>query len=64
MSAEAALERFFDTAYRRRPVTATFTGVHAFDAALPDWSPEGLRAATGEMRALRSELDDCGAGCG
>jgi hypothetical protein len=56
MSAQAALDRFFDVYYRRHPVTATFTGVHDFDGALPDWSPEGLDAAAREMRALRSDL--------
>ena len=27
-----ALDRFFDSYYRLRPVNATFTGVHDFDA--------------------------------
>ena len=40
----ASLDRFFDHYYRRRPVTATFTGVHSFDALLPDWSSGGLLA--------------------
>ena len=52
----AALDHFFDRYYRRRPVTATFTGVHAYDHELPDWSPEGLSIAVDEMRALRCEL--------
>src|SRR5262245_35917410 len=51
-----ALLRFFESYYRLRPVNATFTGIHDFDDRLPDWSPNGLAAAVGEMRALRSEL--------
>jgi uncharacterized protein (DUF885 family) len=51
------LDRFFDHYYRRRPVNATFTGIHAFDHELPDWSPEGLEACAGEMRALRADLE-------
>ena len=50
----AALDRFFEDYYRRRPVTATFTGVHAYDHALPDWSRAGLEEAAGEMRAQRA----------
>lgn len=60
MSAQAALDRFFDAYSRRHPVTATFTGVHDFDEALPDWSPEGLDAAAREMNALRRDLDAAG----
>src|SRR6516164_9308041 len=51
-----ALERFFDSYYRLRPVNATFTGVHGFDHRLPDWSPDGLAHAIDEMRALRADL--------
>jgi len=58
--ATAALDRFFDTFYRQRPVSATFTGIHAHDGVLPDWSPEGLARAAGEMRALRRDLDASG----
>jgi hypothetical protein len=52
----AALDRFFDHYYRRRPVNATFTGVHAYDELLPDWSPAGLVALDDEMRSLAAEL--------
>src|SRR5436190_20592116 len=52
----AALERFFDSYYRLRPVNATFTGVHDHDHRLPDWSPEGLDAAVDEMRGVRGAL--------
>ena len=55
-SASAALDRVFERLYQRRPVTATFTGVHAHDGRLPDWSPDGLAAEADEMRVLRREL--------
>ena len=57
----SALAGFFDSYYRLRPVNATFTGVHDFDRRLPDWSPDGLAAAAGEMRRLRPSIDGAGA---
>jgi Bacterial protein of unknown function (DUF885) len=60
VDAVPALNRFFAAYYRRRPVTATFTGVHDHDHRLPDWSPEGLAEAAAEMRALRRDLDAAG----
>jgi len=36
----SALDGFFESYYRLRPVNATFTGVHHHDSRLPDWSPE------------------------
>ena len=51
-----ALDRFFDSYYRLRPVNATFTGVHDFDDRLPDWSPDGLAAAADDMRRLRASI--------
>lgn len=60
MTPAAALDRFFAAYYRRRPVTATFTGVHDHDHALPDWSPEGLAGAVSEMHALRGLLNAAG----
>jgi hypothetical protein len=51
-----ALDAFFDSYYRLRPVNATFTGVHEYDDLLPDWSPDGLDAAADEMRAVRTAL--------
>jgi len=56
MSVMNGLEGFFESYYRLRPVNATFTGVHDYDDCLPDWSPEGLDAAAGEMRSLRTSL--------
>jgi hypothetical protein len=52
-----ALDAFFAHYYRRRPVTATFTGVHAHDARLPDWSPDGLSALDCEMAELEVRLE-------
>jgi len=60
MMPSAALDLFFERYYRQRPVTATFTGVHAHDHRLPDWSPEGLEAAVAEMQDLRAVLDGAG----
>jgi hypothetical protein len=60
MTPAAALDRFFDTYYRHRPVTATFTGIHAYDHHLPDWSPDGLAASVAEMREVRRVLDGAG----
>jgi hypothetical protein len=60
MTAQAALDRFFASYYRRRPVTATFTGVHDYDAAPPDWSARGLLSAIDEMRAVRHDLEAAG----
>ena len=51
-----ALDRFFEHYYRRRPVNATFTGVHAYDALLPDWTLDGLAALREEMRGVDPEL--------
>ncbi len=51
-----ALDLFFASYYRLRPVNATFTGVHDYDDQLPDWSPEGLGAAAAEMAELRRKL--------
>jgi uncharacterized protein (DUF885 family) len=56
------LDAFFEACYRRRPVNATFVGVHAYDDRLPDLSEAGLgdMAAEGErllarLRALPPE---------
>ena len=59
-AATAALDRFFDTFYRQRPVSATFTGLHQHDTVLPDWSAEGLARAVDETHALRCDLDLAG----
>ena len=56
------LDAFFESFYRQRPVTATFTGIHEYDHALPDFSPEALKAARDEMSAMRRKLADAGYG--
>jgi hypothetical protein len=53
----AALDRFFDSYYRLRPVNATFTGVHEHDDRLPDYSPEGIGTAVDEMRTILASLE-------
>jgi hypothetical protein len=51
-----AIDDFFTHYYARRPVNATFTGVHTYDDRLPDWSPDGLAAMDDEMRSLGEAL--------
>lgn len=51
-----ALDQFFANYYRRRPVTATFTGVHHYDPELPDWSAAGLATLDAEMRTISERL--------
>jgi len=51
------LTAFFESYYRLRPVTATFTGIHEHDDRLPDWSADGLGAAVDDMKALRVALE-------
>jgi hypothetical protein len=57
MTGDEALDRFFESYYRLRPVNATFTGIHAHDSRLPDWSRGALDDAASEMRALRRTLE-------
>ena len=54
------LASFFESYYRLRPVTATFTGIHDHDHRLPDFSPDGLPAADDEMRSLGAALAAAG----
>ncbi len=50
--ADQWLDRFFAAYYRRRPVDATFIGVHDYDDLLPDHSPAGSAALVAEMEAM------------
>ena len=59
-AAATALDRFFETFYRQRPVSATFTGIHDLDTVLPDWSAGGLARVADETRALRHDLKNAG----
>ena len=53
------VDEFFDHYYRRRPVNATFTGVHDYDTELPDWSGDGLARTDDEMRAIAAGIAEC-----
>jgi hypothetical protein len=50
------LDRFFDFFYERHPVDATFTGLHAHDHRLPEFSPEANARAAATMTRLRHDL--------
>jgi hypothetical protein len=62
MSAERApaftawLDVFMASYFRRRPVNATFIGMHDFDDRLPDLSEEGIAATLGDAEALLERL--------
>ena len=51
------LDRFFDAYYRRRPVNATFIGIHDYDGALPNFSENGAGDTLAEMRALLASVE-------
>lgn len=50
------LDDFFAAYYRRRPVNATFIGVHEYDGALPDFSARGVDETMAEMQSLHARL--------
>jgi uncharacterized protein (DUF885 family) len=50
------LDAFFASYYRRRPVSATFVGVHEYDDRLPDYSARGVADAVAEMDGIRIRL--------
>ena len=52
----AWLDDFFAAYYRRRPVNATFIGLHQYDDQLPDFSREGAEDTSSEMEALLAQL--------
>jgi hypothetical protein len=52
----AWLDDFFSAYYRRRPVNATFIGVHQYNHALPDYSPSGVDETLAEMQGLLDRL--------
>ncbi len=51
-----ALDAFFETLYRLRPVDATFIGIHEHDHRVPDWSPAGHEASVAAWRSLQERL--------
>ncbi len=50
------LDEFFAAYYRRRPVNATFIGVHQYDDQLPDYSEQGAGDTLAEMESLLGQL--------
>ncbi|HEY3416589.1 MAG TPA: DUF885 domain-containing protein [Armatimonadota bacterium] len=53
----AWLDDFFRTYYDRRPVNATFAGLHELDHRLPDYSEKASGETVDEMQALLARLD-------
>jgi uncharacterized protein (DUF885 family) len=51
------LNEFFTVYYHRRPVNATFIGMHDLDHQLPDFSAEGVNQTVGEMKVQLSRLE-------
>src|SRR5579875_1345515 len=52
----AWLDDFLVAYYRRRPVNATFIGVHEYDDRLPDFSAHGVGDTVAEMQTLLRRL--------
>src|SRR5215472_11198978 len=50
------LDGFFASYYRRRPVNATFVGLHVYDDRLPDLSAQGLADTLGDSEDLLRRL--------
>jgi Bacterial protein of unknown function (DUF885) len=59
-SFSAWLDGFFDAYYRRRPVNATFIGMHAYDDRLPDLSEAGQAQLASDAARLLAELTALG----
>ena len=56
LSARAWLDDFFAAYYRRRPVNATFIGVHEYDDQLARFLRAGVAATVAEMASLLRAL--------
>jgi hypothetical protein len=52
----AWLDDFFVSYYRRRPVSATFVGVHDYDERLPDFSEQGIGDTMADAESLLARL--------
>ena len=50
------IDRFLEQYFLQHPVNATFTGMHAHDHRLPDWSRAARAADAVAMQRLHSEL--------
>jgi len=53
---DAWRDDFFAHYHVRRPVNATFIGIHTHDHDLPDFTPDGRAQTLAEMRDLRARL--------
>lgn len=53
---DALLDAFMASYFVRRPVNATFTGLHDFDDRLPDLSEAGIAATLGDAEDLLQRL--------
>ena len=51
------LDDFFKAYYNRRPVNATFIGMHEMDHLLPDFSEQGVAETVAEMQGLLARLE-------
>ena len=58
MKVSAWLDRFFASYYDRRPVNATFIGVHDRDHLLPDFGESAAGDTLAEMEGLLRESED------
>ncbi len=56
LSFESWLDDFFGAYYRRRPVNATFIGMHAYDDRLADFGESGSGDMLAEITSLRRQL--------
>src|SRR5437763_15080201 len=53
---DAWLDAFFQSYFQRRPVNATFVGMHAYDDRLPDLSEEGVADTLADAEDLLRRL--------
>jgi hypothetical protein len=51
------MDRFFSSYYEKRPVNATFIGLHDWDHKLPDFSEDGAGDTLAEMDGLLDESE-------
>src|SRR5689334_12356970 len=52
----AWLDDFFASYYQRRPVSATFVGLHDYDERLPDFSQQGIGDILADAESLLARL--------
>src|SRR5262249_11408316 len=50
------MDAFLESYFKRRPVNATFIGVHEYDHSLPDLSETGMAATLGDAEDLHRRL--------